>query len=138
MAVTAEQAELIRTSYLALRQRLAPASVAFYEALFARAPALRAMFRDDLAGQGMKFMATLGTIIGAADDGAEADARIDELGRGHKLMGVKTEHFIPMGEALIETLSAELGPDFTPAVEKAWRVAYAGIATRIVAAGGLA
>ena len=36
MSVTAHQAEMLRDSFHQMRQRLAPASVAFYEALFAR------------------------------------------------------------------------------------------------------
>jgi nitric oxide dioxygenase len=135
MAIAAEQAGLIRDSFHALRERLAPASEAFYEALFARAPELRQMFRDDLAGQGMKFMTTLGTVLGAVADEPEAVARLAELGRGHALIGVRAEHFAPMGEALIETLAGELGGDFTPALEAAWRAAYADIAARIIAAG---
>lgn len=137
MAVTTRQAELIRQSFHALRQRLGPASMSFYEALFRRAPELRPMFRDDLAGQGMKFMTTLGTIIGAIEDPEALGHRFAELGRGHALIGVKAAHFAPMGEALIETLREEMGADFTAEIEAAWRAAYDELAARIVRRGGI-
>lgn len=135
MTVTARQAELIRESFETLRQRLEPASMSFYEALFRRAPDLRAMFRDDLAGQGMRFMTTLGTIIGNIEDPEALGDRFAELGRGHALMGVRAAHFAPMGEALMETLREEMGADFPPELEAAWRAAYDELAARIVRRG---
>ena len=59
MSLTSEDLRLIRKSFDTVRQDITPASTAFYDALFRRAPDLRSMFRDDLAGQGMKFMTTL-------------------------------------------------------------------------------
>lgn len=135
MTVTTRQAELIRQSFQALQQRLEPASLSFYEALFRRAPDLRAMFRDDLAGQGMRFMTTLGTIIGNLEDPEAQGDRFAELGRGHALIGVKAAHFAPMGEALIETLREEMGADFTAELEAAWRAAYDELAARIIRRG---
>ena len=135
MTVTARQAELIRESFDTLRQRLEPASMSFYDSLFRRAPDLRAMFRDDLAGQGMKFMTTLGTIIGNLEDPEAQGDRFAELGRGHALIGVKAAHFAPMGEALIETLREELGAAFSPEMEAAWRAAYDELAARIIRRG---
>lgn len=135
MTLNARQADVVRASFENLRHRLEPASMAFYEALFRRAPELRSLFRDDLAGQGMKFMTTLGTIIRNIDSPDALGDRFAELGRGHALIGVKAQHFAPMGEALIETLGAELGPDFTAEVEAAWRAAYDDLAARIIRRG---
>ncbi len=135
MTVTTRQAEMIRQSFHALRQRLEPASMSFYEALFRRAPELRSMFRDDLAGQGMKFMTTLGTIIDNIEDPEALGDRFADLGYGHALIGVKAAHFAPMGEALMETLRDEMGADFTPELEAAWRAAYDELAARIVRRG---
>ena len=56
MALTDRQLALIRSSFDALRDDLQPKSIEFYDALFQFAPGLRPMFREDLAGQGMKFM----------------------------------------------------------------------------------
>ncbi|MCU9848687.1 globin domain-containing protein [Defluviimonas sp. WL0024] len=137
MTVTARQSAMIRESFHRLRERLEPASVYFYEALFRRDPSLRAMFRDDLAGQGMKFMTTLGIVIENLESPEALGERFAELGRGHALIGVKAAHFAPMGEALIETLRNELGGEFTPELEEAWRAAYAELSERVIRRGGI-
>lgn len=138
MSVSRRQSALIRESFARLRDRLEPASLAFYEALFTREPALRAMFRDDLAGQGMKFMTTLGYVVENIDRPEALGEKVEELGRVHAMIGVRAAHFAPMGEALIEALRAELGPVFTDEVEEAWRAAYADLSERVVRRGGIA
>lgn len=137
MSLSKRQVAMIRESFHRLRERLEPASVYFYEALFRLDPSLRTMFRDDLAGQGMKFMTTLGIVIENLDHPEALGERFAELGRGHALIGVKAAHFAPMGEALIETLRNELGGEFTPELEEAWRAAYAELSERVIRRGGI-
>ncbi|SPH18410.1 Bacterial hemoglobin [Defluviimonas aquaemixtae] len=138
MPVSARQSQLIRDSFAKLSDRLQPASMTFYEALFRRAPELREMFRDDLAGQGMKFMTTLGIVIENIDQTEKLGDRFAELGRVHALIGVKAAHFEPMGEALIDTLREELGEEeFDDEMEAAWRAAYAVLAERVIRRGGI-
>lgn len=138
MSVSRRQSALIRESFARLLDRLEPASVAFYEALFAREPAFRAMFRDDLAGQGMKFMTTLGYVVENIDRPEALGDKFEELGRVHAMIGVRAAHFAPMGEALVDTLRAELGATFTDEVEEAWRAAYAELSERVIRRGGIA
>ena len=138
MPLSDTQKTQIREGFAHLRESLQPASLAFYEAFFRRRPDLRPMFRDDLAGQGMRFMATLGLVVDMLDTPEMLADRMADLGRGHAALGVQAEHFAPMGEALIETLQGELGPDFTPEAEAAWRAAYAEVARQLVASGQLA
>ncbi len=138
MPLSDTQKTQIRDGFAHLRESLLPASLAFYEAFFRRRPDLRPMFRDDLAGQGMRFMATLGLVVDALDTPEELAERLTELGRGHAALGVKAEHFAPMGEALIDTLQAQLGAGFTAEAEAAWRAAYAEVARQLVASGQLA
>ncbi|GGH47066.1 globin [Frigidibacter albus] len=138
MPLSDPQKTQIQDGFARLRHAMQPASLAFYEAFFRRRPDLRPMFRDDLAGQGMRFMATLGLVVDALDTPEMLADRLAELGRGHAALGVQAEHFAPMGEALIETLQAEFGPEFTPEAEAAWRAAYAEVARQLVASGHLA
>ncbi|MGB3315401.1 MAG: globin domain-containing protein [Albidovulum sp.] len=137
MAISARQSAMIRESFDLLRERLEPASIYFYEALFARDPSLRTMFRDDLAGQGMKFMTTLGMAVENIDHPEKLGERFAELGKGHALIGVKAAHFAPMGEALIDTLRNELGEGFSGELEVAWRAAYAELSERVIRRGGI-
>ena len=137
MSISARQSAMIRESFAKLRERLEPASIFFYEALFARDPSLRGMFRDDLAGQGMKFMTTLGIAIENIDHPDKLGERFEELGRGHAMMGVKAAHFAPMGEALIDTLKEELKEEFTDELEEAWRAAYKELSERMIRRGSI-
>ncbi len=135
MSATAPQSALIRETFHALKERLAPASVSFYTALFRRAPHLRKLFRDDLEGQGMKFMTALGFVIENINRTEVLTDRLADLGHVHAIMGVTAADFEPMGEALMETLRDELGTAFTPEAESAWRSAYADLSNRIIALG---
>ncbi|WP_172294354.1 globin domain-containing protein [Pseudoruegeria sp. HB172150] len=136
MPVTHEQIALIRWSFDKLRPRLEPASTFFYEELFRLRPDLREMFREDLAGQGMKFMSTLETVIDSLEAPATIAERIEELGQQHRRLGVTGEMFEPMGEALITTLR-EVLDDLGPDVEAAWRAAYADLSDAMVEKGDI-
>ncbi len=137
MPLTAEQLDTIRRSFGRIRRDFEPASTFFYEELFRRAPELRALFRDDLAGQGMKFMSTLATIVDGMHDPDALDERYAELGRLHGSLGVTAPMFEPMGEALIATVKHTLGNDFTPEVAEAWRTAYEDMVQALIAKGGI-
>ncbi|MFC6686474.1 globin domain-containing protein [Jhaorihella thermophila] len=103
--------------------------------LFERDPNLRALFREDIAGQGMRFMRTLRTIVTALRQLGGAQEVLEPLARTHGALGVHAQHFETMGEALIDTFKELLGPDFTPEMEAAWRKAYREIADAMIEAG---
>ncbi|WP_425050362.1 globin domain-containing protein [Psychromarinibacter sp. S121] len=138
MPVSHEQIALIRWSFDKMRPKLQPASTEFYERLFALRPDLRAMFReDDIAGQGMKFMTTMETVLDGIEVPQAVAGRIEELGQHHRRMGVTAEMFGPMEEALIETLRSVMGEDLGADVETAWRAAYADLKDAMVKAGDI-
>lgn len=135
MPLTEWEMMLVKEGLGVLRQDLQPRSVEFYNFLFLRAPHLRPMFRDDIAGQGMRFMATLGLIIDNLQTPEASAARYADLGRSHRALGVKASYFATMGEALIDTLRAALGNRFTADAEAAWRKAYAEFSQAVIEAG---
>ncbi|WP_424927970.1 globin domain-containing protein [Amaricoccus tamworthensis] len=132
MTLTDEQIRLIKDSIPKVREHLKPASTDFYETLFSIDPGLRPMFREDLAGQGMKFFSTLNTIAFLLDDPESLDNELNGLAASHSALGVRREHFEPMGSALMITMGETLGPDFTPELRDAWRAAFAEIRDRMV------
>ena len=137
MPVTDAQLALIRESFDRLRQDISAPSVFFYEDLFRRAPQLRSLFRDDLTGQGMKFMSTLGVLVDNLHDPGSIRERYQDLGRTHASLGVTTEMFKPMGEALLATIADCLGDDMTPEIEAAWRAAYRQLAEAMITEGDI-
>lgn len=135
--MTEAELEQLRESYSKLRDDAGRNPAFFYDSLFRHAPGLRPLFREDLEGQGMKFMTTLGVILAKLDDEAAVDAHFHELGKRHKSLGVLTSHFPPMEEALIDTLRHALGEDLTPGLEALWRQAFEKIAGRMIQRGDI-
>lgn len=137
MPLNDDQLDLIRQSFDVLRGDMRPASTYFYEELFRREPGLRGMFRDDLAGQGMKFMSTLSVIVDTLHRPDELTEQYGELGRLHRAVGVDAAMFEPMREALLATIKEVLGERHTLEVEAAWRVAYDDMAAALIGLGGI-
>ena len=135
MPLSQDDLNLIRASFDALKTDLQPRSIDFYERIFAKAPHLRDMFREDLAGQGMRFMGTLRAIVDNLHNPEAMSQRYTYLGAGHRAMGVTAKDFAPMGEALIETLAETLGDKFTPETRKAWETAYSEFSNEIIVRG---
>ncbi len=126
---------LVQHSLAMLRRELPPDDTQFYDRLFRRNPEFRSMFRDDIAGQGMRFMTTLAVITDALTTPSVFDAEISRLAEGHAAMGVKAKHFAPMGDALLDTFRDVLGPRFTPEMRAAWERAFALIAAEMISRG---
>jgi nitric oxide dioxygenase len=136
MAVTQTKIRLIQDSLPLVRERLTPASENFYENLFALAPEMRSLFRSDLTSQGMRFMSTLATIADLLGDPKGLDTELDGLAKAHASVGVRAEHFKPMGAALMVTLGETLGTAFTAEIQAAWHAAYDQFAAEMIARGG--
>lgn len=137
MSDSASEKALLEVSFDRLQSDFDQFSMYFYEALFRRDPELRSMFREDLLGQGMKFMTTLREISLHINDAGRETERLRELGRYHANLGVTPEDFSPMEEALIDTLKHTLKDEFTPELETAWRKAYADMSTVMIREGGI-
>ena len=137
MPLSDDQLTLIRQSFDVLRRDLQPASTFFYEDLFGRAPELRDLFRDDLAGQGMKFMSTLAVIVDNLHHPEDLVERYADLGSLHRTLGVSQAMFDPMREALLATIRDALGDMYTIDIESAWRVAYDDVAGALIGKGDI-
>ncbi len=138
MPLSDDQLTLIRQSFDVLRHDMAPASTFFYDDLFRRAPELRALFRDDLAGQGMKFLSTLAVIVDNLHKPEDLATRYADLGGLHRVLGVKAGMFQPMEEALLATIKDAMGETYTIEIEAAWRTAYQEMASALIDRGGIA
>ncbi|NIZ59698.1 globin [Sedimentitalea sp. CY04] len=137
MSFTKEELELLHNSYEELRKGVALHPRAFYDALFEHAPQMRSMFREDIEGQNMKFMTTLGVILTKLQDEDAVDERFQELGTKHAELGVQVGHFQPMEDALIDTLKNELGAGFTAEHDALWRRAFLTISERMIRRGNI-
>lgn len=133
--LTPDQVGLIRQSFQMLEPDRKVAE-RFYERLFEIAPELRALFRPDMTGQGMRFMSTLAVIVQHLDDPAALEPYLQRLAQGHAAFGVEAAHFKPMGQALIDTMREALGERFPAGADRAWAAAYDHLAQRMITLAG--
>jgi nitric oxide dioxygenase len=135
MALSESDIVLVQESLPAIRARAEPTAGSFYVNLFVIEPGMRSLFRDDLDGQGMRFLAALTEIADVLDDPEALEAELDSLAKAHARIGVAAAHFAPMGTALMVTLGETLGPAFDARLRAAWRAAYDFVASEMIRRG---
>ncbi|WP_162450765.1 globin domain-containing protein [Phytoactinopolyspora mesophila] len=100
----------------------------FYANLFASRPELRELFPAGMEVQRSRLVSALIRIVGSAENREELVSYLEGLGRDHRKFGVITEHYGPLGSALVMAFRQELGEQWTERHEKAWVHAYDTIA----------
>jgi len=93
------------------------------------------MFREDIAGQVMRFVGTLKVIV----DNIERSALLKDVyvkpGKAHASLGVHAGHFEPMREAVVETIAARPSERYRPEIGEAWRQAFYLVARAMIRIG---
>jgi hemoglobin-like flavoprotein len=133
--MTEDQITAIERSFPLLVPIAEPAATLFYAKLFARDPALRPLFaRTDAAGHGRDLMQAIGFVVAHLRRPEAMLPALAEFGRRQGRRGVQPAHYVSAAAALLETLAARLGPDFTPALREAWAAAYGLVAETMIRA----
>ena len=122
--VTPAQKTLVQASFVSIATIADDAAVLFYQRLFELDPALRPMFRGDMAEQRKKLMQMITAAVKGLDRLDQLVPVVQDLGRRHAGYGVEDRHYETVGEALIWTLEAGLGGAFTPELRDAWVAVY--------------
>jgi hemoglobin-like flavoprotein len=130
--MTPAQQTLVQASFAKVVPIADTAATLFYEDLFRRDPSLRALFKEDMAEQRQKLMATIGTAVASLGDWESIAPAVAALGERHAAYGVRTEHYDTVGKALITALQKGLGDAFTPEVKEAWLACYAAVAAEMI------
>lgn len=128
MPMTHDQIALVQTSFTRLAPQADAVAQAFYARLFQIDPALRAMFPADLGPQRAKLMQMLAVAVQGLSNPQALLPLAATLGQRHAHYGVRAAHYDTVGQALLDTLRAGLGADFTPVLEQAWRGVYSSLA----------
>ena len=126
--MTPQQVELVQSSFRKVVPIAGTAADLFYDRLFELAPAVRPMFPQDLGEQKKKLIGMLATAVNSLHKLDTIVPAVQDLGHRHKRYGVPTEHYTPVGAALLWTLEKGLGEAFTPDVKGAWTEAYTTLA----------
>ena len=127
--VTETQKALVQESFASLTARADEVAVIFYQRLFELNPALRSMFKEDMAPQRRKLMQMLTAAVKGLDRPAQLIPVVQDLGRRHAGYGVSDKHYETVGEALMWTLERRLEERFTQEVKDAWAAVYGLLST---------
>ena len=128
----AQQIQLVRASFAAVRRTVEQPGALFYDNLFAADPALRHLFRGDIGHQGERLMTMIASALDLLDRPATLLPVLRQLGARHAGYGVKEGHYATVGGALIRTLEQGLGVSFTDAVRQAWVDLYGVISSTMI------
>jgi hemoglobin-like flavoprotein len=105
----------------------------FYRRALEADPELTAMFTTEPAVQRRRFAVELRTIVGSIRELDDFRARAAELGARHHDEGVRAAHYRTMGEVLLASLGAAIGPAWSAELAEAWALAYNLIAETMMA-----
>jgi hemoglobin-like flavoprotein len=122
--MTPEQVKLVQDSFSKVVPISEQAAMIFYDRLFEVAPAVRAMFPDDMSEQRKKLMAVLAVVVNGLGNLSSVLPAASALAKRHVGYGAKPEHYPVVGGALLWTLEKGLGDGWTPDVADAWTSAY--------------
>src|SRR5690348_4950828 len=101
--MTPEQIKLVQDSFSKVAPISEQAAVIFYDRLFEVAPAVRAMFPDDMAEQRKKLMATLAVVVSGLGNLEAILPAASALAKRHVGYGAKPDHYPVVGGALLWT-----------------------------------
>jgi len=127
--MTPSQIEIVQKSFAGLVPQATDVGALFYRNLFASAPQLRPLFKDDLDAQTAKLMTMLHQVVTRLHDLPSIISQVEALARRHVDYGVQPEHYDLVGAALLKTLADGLGERFDASTQEAWIAAYATLST---------
>jgi hemoglobin-like flavoprotein len=122
--MTPHQVQAIQDSFAKVVPISEQAAALFYGRLFEIAPAVKPLFRGDMAEQGRKLMATLAFVVNGLGNLDTILPAASALAKRHVDYGVKAADYEPVGAALLWTLERGLGAQWTPDLAAAWAAAY--------------
>jgi hemoglobin-like flavoprotein len=129
LPMTPKQISLVQSTWAKVVPIKDQAATLFYRMLFEMDPALKPLFKGDMAEQGRKLTAMIGTAVSGLTDLPSIVPAVQDLGRRHVKYGVKDAHYDTVGAALLWTLEQGLGEAFTPEAKEAWATAYGVLAS---------
>jgi hemoglobin-like flavoprotein len=117
--VTPEGRRLAQQAFATIQPFADELGMLFYSRLFELDPALRALFKHDLANQAHSLMTMLQLAIEGLDAPEQFTRSLHNLGIRHTGYGVLPEQYATVSAALLWTLAHALGPACTPDVAAA-------------------
>ena len=126
--MTPQEIQAVQASFARIEPQAGAFAAAFYTRLFEIDPTLRRLFKADLTEQGEKLVAVLAVAVNGLSRIEALLPALEGLGARHATHGVKDHHYDSVAQALLDTLSVELGEAFAAPVRQAWGRAYGLVA----------
>jgi nitric oxide dioxygenase len=117
--VTLDQRRLAQHALATIQPLADEFGMLFYSRLFELDPAVRGLFKHDLASQAHSLMTMLQLAIDGLNDPEHFSRALRNLGARHADYGVRPEQYATVRAALLWTFAHALGPAFTPEVAEA-------------------
>jgi len=118
---------LVQNSFEKVKPIASTAAEIFYSKLFELDPNLKPLFpsnEEAMKTQGNKLMTMLGAAVAGLNNLDALIPVLKGLGKRHVEYKVEPSHYDTVGAALLGTLEAGLGDEFTPEVKEAWTSVY--------------
>ncbi len=128
---------LVQDSFEKVKPIASTAAEIFYSKLFELDPQLKPLFPnsdDAMKVQGNKLMSMLASAVAGLSNLDALIPVLQDLGKRHVEYKVEAFHYDTVGSALLGTLEAGLGDDFTPDVKEAWASVYGTMADVMIKA----
>lgn len=127
-----EQVHLIRKSFAVLSRHEYVAALVFYRRLFKLDPSLRPLFGSNIEEQAKKLIEMLAVLIAMIERPVGLELELRAMGARHTDYGVRNEHYVTVGQALLDMLAEVLADKYTPEVQQAWETLYSYIAATMM------
>lgn len=124
---------LLKESWTLVEEQQEKLAGYFYARIFLKHPGVRDMFPVTMDVQRARLLGALVNAIQTVDDPERFDEYLRSLGRDHRKFHVQPEQYEVVGAALIESLRAFAGPEWSPEYDQAWSDAYNVIARKMIA-----
>ncbi len=129
---TDREIELVRKTWEVAGADPDAAAALFYGKLFAKAPAVRPLFPEDMKAQGQKLMQMIGVAVNNMSEIEKVVPAVEACGQRHVDYGALPDHYPVVGEVLLDTLATALGDDFTDEAREAWAKTYGVLSTVMI------
>ena len=129
--------KLVQDSFSKVLPIADQAMIILYDQLFSINPSLQSLFPSDPSKMGNQRNKLKGMLAAAVAGLSNLDKLVpilQNLGKRHVDYGVTAAHYSDVGAALLNTLEAGLGKDFTPEVKQAWTAVYTVMANTMIEA----
>ena len=132
--MTTQQITMVQRSWEKVKPVMQSTGEVFYHKLFEKAPQLRHLFKEDVREQAGRLAYMLTYAVGRLDKLDTILEDVQKLAIRHNKYGAEPEHYVIVGECLLETLQEGLGAGWNKQLKEAWATAYGILSNAMIEA----